>query len=175
MAAPLNRVYIAVSLDGYVATADGGVAWLDAYQSEDFGYDEFAATISTIVMGRATYDQVLGFGDWPYAGKQCIVVTSQPLPDPPPDTEAYGGSVESLTAALGGTQDDAVWVMGGATLIQAFLKQNAIDVMELFVMPILLGGGVRLFEHLDQQQPLSLASAHPYPSGVVKLTYALRR
>ena len=175
MAAPLNRIYIAVSLDGCIATADGGVSWLDSYQSEDFGYDEFVATVGTIVMGRATYDQVLGFGDWPYVGKRCIVVTSQPLAGPPDDTVAFQGSVADLVASLPTGGDGGVWVMGGASLIQAFLEMGAVDVMELFVMPVLLGGGLRLFDVMTRQQPLSLASTHAYPSGVVKLTYALQR
>ena len=171
MAGSLNRIYIAVSLDGYVATPDGGVEWLDAYQSEDFGYDEFFATIDTIVMGRSTYNQVLGFEDWPYSGKRSIVVTSRELSDAPPETEAFHGTPEELVQRLARENTD-VWVMGGAKLIQAFLNLNAISVMELFVMPI-LGGGVRLFEPMTSVRPVGLASAHSYPSGVVKLTYGI--
>lgn len=175
MVAPLNRIYIAVSLDGYVATADGGVAWLDDFQSEDFGYDEFVSAIGTIVMGRSTFNQVLGFGDWPYAGKHSIVVTSQPPSQLPLDTESHSGDIASLIGKLSDLDGGGVWVMGGATLIRAFLEHGAIDMMELFMMPRLLGSGVRLFEHASRQQDLVLASAHPYPSGAVKLTYTLRR
>lgn len=175
MVAPLNRIYIAVSLDGFVATSDGGVGWLDEYQSEDYGYDEFASAIGTIVMGRATFDQVLGFGDWPYEGKRSIVVTSQPLPQLPIDTETYSGDIKSLIGMIENQDGGGVWVMGGATLIRAFLELDAIDMMELFIMPRLLGSGVRLFDYLSRELHLTLAAAHPYPSGVVKLTYTLRR
>lgn len=175
MVAPLNRVYIAVSLDGFIATADGGVGWLDDYESEDFGYDEFSAAIGTVVMGRSTFDQVLGFGDWPYADKRSIVVTSHPVSQTPIDTEAYNGDIPSLIAQLERQDGGGVWIVGGATLIRAFLEQGAIDMMELFVMPRLLGSGVRLFDFLSREQELVLASSHPYPSGVVKLTYTLRR
>jgi dihydrofolate reductase len=172
MAGSFNRIYIAVSLDGYVATPDGGVEWLDAYQAEDFGYDEFFTTIDTIVMGRSTYEQVLGFETWPYVGKRSVVVTSRPLTDAPDDTHAFHGSPDELVQQLG--QDDAaVWIMGGAKLIQAFLNLDAIAMMELFVMPVLLGDGVRLFEPMRGPRRLSLASAQSYPSGVVKLTYSL--
>ena len=67
MASPQIQIYIATSLDSFIATADGGVDWLEPFQAEDLGYSAFVATIGTIVMGRTTYEQIRGFGSWPYA------------------------------------------------------------------------------------------------------------
>ena len=81
------RLYIATSLDGYIATPDGDVAWLEPFHAGDYGYDDFLKGIGTLVMGRTTFDQVLGFGAWPYAGKRAIVLTSRPVETPPEGAE----------------------------------------------------------------------------------------
>ena len=73
------RVYIATSLDGYVATPDGGVEWLEPFQDEDYGYNSFIQKIGTVIMGRTTFQQVLGFGQWPYKDLRVMVLSSHPL------------------------------------------------------------------------------------------------
>ena len=98
MPEPQFLVYIATSLDGFIATPDGGIGWLDAYPGEDYGYAEFVATIGTIVIGRATYDQVKGFGGWPYSGKRVIVLSSRALDAPPTGAEAYADDIAKLAA-----------------------------------------------------------------------------
>jgi hypothetical protein len=76
--------FMGMSLDGYIADKEGGVGWLDRFQSVDYGYDAFIAGIGAVVMGRATYDQAVGFpGGWPYGGKRGLTVTSRPLEDAP--------------------------------------------------------------------------------------------
>ena len=167
------RLYIATSLDGYIATPDGGVAWLEPYEAGDYGYEDFLKSVGTLVMGRSTFDQVLGFGDWPYKGKRAIVMTSRPV-------ETLPGGVEVRNANAAAVADEAksfgggdVWLMGGGNVVRQFLDAGLIDEMELFVMPLLLGDGVRLFPGSPTQAGLMLEDTQTYPSGVVRLLYAV--
>jgi dihydrofolate reductase len=167
------RVYIATSLDGFIATPDGGVAWLEPFEGQDYGYQAFAAGIQTIVMGRTTFEQVLGFGAWPYGGKRTIVLSARRDPELP--HEARGASdaaalVRELRAGSGGD----VWVLGGGRTIATFLELDAVDSLELFVMPLLLGAGIRLFEP-GTAATLRLGGTTTYPSGAVRLLYEVDR
>ena len=97
---PRVIVYIAMSLDGFIADRDGGVGWLDdIHPSEadgDFGYAEFYDSVGSLIMGRATYDQVLDFGAWPYPGKPTCVFTSNPPGDDHPDVEFVSGNPKAF-------------------------------------------------------------------------------
>lgn len=161
-------LYIAMSLDGFIADAEGGVHWLAPFDSPAYGYDEFVAGVDSLVMGRATYEQVRSFGSWPYAGKRVVVMTSRPLPDAPEGvTPWHGGSAAQLVAGLPGT----VWLVGGAKAIRTFLGAGLIDRMRLFVIPCLLGEGIRLFEGERPHGPLPLLAVRSFPTGVVELDY----
>lgn len=166
------RAYIAMSVDGYVATEDGGVAWLEAFQAADYGYEAFIGEIAVIVTGRATFDQARGFGEWPYAGKRVVVLTSHPIDDPPPDTEAWHDGAEALAARLRAEAPDGdAWVLGGPKTIDAFRRAGAVDTYELYVMPVLLGAGIPMFGRNDAPSLLGLANSHAYPDGAVRLIY----
>ncbi len=163
--------YIAVSLDGYVATADGGVDWLDQFDG-DYGYSEFIASIDTIVIGRITFEQSLTFGDWPYKGKRVIVQSSKPLDDLPPDTELWEGTTDELVAHLRERPSDKdVWLIGGPKSIDGFAELDAVDVYDVFVMPVLLGDGIPLFPRSTRYMSLKLTSSETYDNGVVRLVY----
>ena len=138
------RVYIASSVDGFVATADGGVKWLDAFHDpEGYDYDRFIRQIDAIVIGRATFDQVLGSGPWPYEGRHTYVLTSRPIDNPPPLTVAWRDDAAKLVERLRGMalQGD-VWLLGGPKSIGAFRELDAVDTYEVYVMPLLLGAGI---------------------------------
>jgi dihydrofolate reductase len=173
------RLYIAASLDGYISTPDGGVAWLESFQEHDYGFAEFFEQIGVVVMGRATYDQVRSFDmDWPYAGREAMILTSRPLEDnPPAGVRAWSEGVEALAAYLREgdieTAGDA-WVIGGAKVGRAFLDAGAIDEIQLFVMPILLGEGIRLFPDSKQSHTLELLSASPRDGGAVEMVYRVK-
>jgi dihydrofolate reductase len=95
------RGFIAASLDSYIATPDGGIEWLKPFEKFDYGYDRFIAEITTVVMGRKTYDQLPALGlDWPYPGKPGIVVTSRTLASSSQGVVAWRNGVESLIAHL---------------------------------------------------------------------------
>jgi len=94
------RVYIAVSIDGYVASSDSSVAWLYSFQGESYGYDDFIQQIDAIVIGRTTFEQALGFGDWPYNSKNTFVLTSRPIECLPPQTIPWHDSTAKLIEHL---------------------------------------------------------------------------
>lgn len=170
MSAPRFRLYVAVSLDGYIATKDGGVAWLDPFAG-DYGYDAFFASIGTLVIGRATYDQVREMGAWPYEGKPAWVLTSRALPGAPEGVEIWPWGVAKLIEQLRAGAGGDVWIVGGGKVVRGFLEADAIDEIELFVMPRLLGDGIRLFEPTESFSALELVDTHAYPDGVVRMRY----
>ena len=166
------RAYIAASVDGYVATPDGGVEWLEAFDGESYGYEDFTSDISTIVVGRTTLDQVLSFGDWPYPGKEVLVLTSRPLEVAPAQTRAWRAGPESLVAHLRGTvREGDVWILGGPQTIRAFSELGAVESYEIFVMPVLLGDGIPLFAPEGARQPLRLTGHQVFSNGAVQLAY----
>ena len=166
------RVYIAASVDGFVASADGSVDWLDAFHdSEGYGYDQFLQQIDAIVIGRTTFDQVLGFGPWPYSGIDTYVLTSRPIDNPPPQTVVWSDGAAALVEHLRSLSlRGDVWLLGGPRCIDAFRELGAVDLYELHVMPVLLGSGISLLKE-GGATPLRLVDSHVYADGVVKLTY----
>jgi dihydrofolate reductase len=161
---------MAVSLDGYVADAHGEVGWLDAWVGQDFGFDVFLAGVGPLVMRRRTCEQSRGFGDRPYAGHPCRVVTSSPLLDPPEQVEAWTHGVGALAERLRAERGADCRVVGGPQLQCAFIEGGALDRLELYVMPVLLGQGLRLFpEGCRGRGRLYLAAAQRLAGEVVRL------
>lgn len=157
--APLVRVYIAMSLDGYIALPDGSVTWLEAYPMEEFDFMGFAKTIAVTVMGRRTYDESFTRGGPTPGGGRAVVMTHRPINDPPKGVETYDGDPAELIARLkreiaestkkkSSTKKD-IWLIGGGESILAFHRAGLIDRWEIFVAPILLGDGIPLFPKND--------------------------
>ncbi len=176
MSPPRFRAYLALSLDGFVATADGGVHWLERYNSEAFGYTDFLAGIGTIVIGRATFEQALTFGEWGWPGKDVYVLTNRPLGSDTPRTQAWTRSPAELVAHLKAhAAPGDVWLLGGPRSLHPFRALDAVDAYELYVIPILLGKGLPLFEPHEAQRALSLVRHRAFENGVVELVYAPQR
>jgi len=165
-------IYVAASLDGYIADRECGVKWLDAYNSKDFKFEEFFEKIDAIVMGRATYDQVIEMDvPWPYGARRCVVLSRRDLPAAGPcHVERHSGGIEPLITDLR-KENKRIWIVGGGEVFKAFLKTGAVDELNLFVLPILLGDGVKLFPPQDSGGALELLSATPFENGVVRLDY----
>lgn len=166
-------VFVGISVDGFLARSDGGLDWLpDA--PEDHGYDAFMATVDVIVMGRKTYDIVLGFGAWPFT-KPVFVLTNRALPLPLPE----GAMVESLT---GTPAEIAVLLeqrgylhayIDGGIVIQQFLRAGLIHEMTVTRVPCLIGRGIPLFGDLPGDIRLRHVRTTTFPSGLVSTLYAV--
>ncbi|MDP3415845.1 dihydrofolate reductase family protein [Falsiroseomonas sp.] len=143
----LFHCHIATSLDGMIARPDGGVDWLveGAPPPEAFGFDAFYDQVALILMGRGTYEAARRMGDWPYAGKPALVVTSRPLDDAPPGVETRPGDLPALVAELRQRGLGLVWVEGGGQLLRGLLGIGALDRLEMAVVPVILGAGIPLF------------------------------
>lgn len=171
-------LYIAMSLDGFIADAKGGVDWLsgDGSDPEAPGsYDAFTQDIDTVIMGRNTYDQVTGElspDAWPYEGLTTYVVTHRLLPDQP-GIRFAADTPEALVRRLQAGDGKDIWICGGAQIAQTLLREDLIDRLQLTIIPTLLGDGVRLFDQLPQEQPLRLAHTRA-DNGMVELTYEKR-
>lgn len=171
-------LYIAMSLDGFIADTRGGVDWLcgDGSDSDAPGsYDTFIRDVDTVIMGRRTYDQVtddLSPDVWPYEGRQTYVVTHHPQPDQP-GICFTSDTPETLVRRLQAGDGKDIWICGGAQIAQTLLREDLIDRLQLTIIPTLLGDGVRLFDQLPQEQPLQLAHTRT-DNGMVELTYERR-
>lgn len=168
-------LYIAVSLDGYIAPKDGSVAWLDEFNQgtgSDYGYAAFQESIGAVIMGGETYRQVLGFGEWPYADKMAYIVTSRKVHDSDDySIRAYSGDVLTLVGQIRQAIDQDIWLVGGANLVAQFLHHDLIVEYILFFMPILLGEGIPLFQDGFDVKRLKLLNLNSYPNGVVRVVY----
>lgn len=171
---PKCSVFIATSLDGYIARTDGSIDWLDMVQmeGEDYGFHEFFDSVDALILGRKTYDTVLGFPDWPYAGKRCIILTHRPDLSRHGE-EFYQGDATQLLDRLGEEGIQRAYVDGG-NVIQQFLEDNLIDDLTLSIIPLVLGDGNRLFARGETEHPLTLESSRAWGSGLVQLRYRLK-
>jgi dihydrofolate reductase len=166
-------VFIATSLDGFIARPDGSIDWLQSVDSpgEDYGYQEFFDSVDTLVIGRNTYDVVRGFPAWPYTGKRCVVLTHRPAP-PAFDEEFSGEDPVGLLARLGREGARHVYVDGGQ-VIRQFLAAKSIDRLTLSIVPILLGGGIPLFSGVGELGVV-LEHTRAWPTGLVQSRYRIR-
>jgi dihydrofolate reductase len=167
--------HIATSLDGKIARPDGSVEdWLAAeYPAEDFGFDDFFAGVDAILMGRGTYEAVLRFGggNWPYSGKPTTVMTTRTLPDPPPGVEVRSGDIAAVAAELESRGYRRVWIEGGGQFIRTMIAIGKLDVLELAVIPIILGDGIPLFPQGTDELHLRLVKCEAKVSGALHLVY----
>jgi dihydrofolate reductase len=172
MQRPRCSVFIATSLDGYIARPDGTFDFLSVVEreGEDYGFADFFATIDALVIGRNTYETALAFPEWPYAGKRCIVLTHRETPSVHGE-QFFAGEPEALLEQLALAGAQRLYVDGGA-VIRAFLAGNLIDDMTLSVVPTLLGRGISLFGQEVPEQRLSLETCKAYESGLVQLCYS---
>ncbi|MGO4104464.1 dihydrofolate reductase family protein [Leifsonia sp. YAF41] len=173
-------VFIATSLDGFIAGENGELDWLTDENDTlgETGYDEFFASVDALVIGRKTFDTVLGFGEWPYAGKRVLVLSrtlgADGAPGAPgtpaaPDTTVHT-DLDDVVATLEREGVKRVYVDGGQT-IQAFLRRGLISEMTLTQAPVLLGSGVSLFGPLDERVHLRLTATRELGAGFTQASY----
>lgn len=166
--------YIAASLDGFIATSDDSLDWLFKYEGMDLGehdYNLFLKRIRTVVMGRGTYDFIARQpAPWAYGEQRVLVVTSHPITSPMGALELRQ-DVDALISELRALDDGDVWMLGGGQLQMAFLERGALDEIEIYVIPELLGGGRPLFPAAGFETSPRLISARSMDRGCVRLHY----
>ena len=167
-------LYIAMSLDGYIATKDGGVGWLDPFNGtgDDYGFNKLVDSIDVNIQGANTYKQVLGFDvDYPYKSKS-FVVTRQKLDVPSgANVEFFSGELSKLVVKAKEEAKKDIWLIGGGNLAQQFIKQNLVDEMIISLMPVLIGEGIQLFGDTGTPKSLELVEVEKFKAGVLNLRY----
>jgi len=166
-------VFMAMSVDGFIAGPDDDLTFLEkvAQVGEDYGYGEFFASIQVLVLGRRTWDTLVGFDTWPYAGKRVIVATSHPSAIVANyGEETWSGDPRALLEGLFQEGCRRVYVDGGS-LVRGFLSAQIVDELTLSIVPVLLGSGRPLFSEGLPTLDLRLAEAKSFSSGLVRLRF----
>ena len=162
-------LFIASSLDGYVARENGDIDWLP--QNTASGYDEFYKSIDTVIMGKKTYDQILTFGDYPYKDKKSYVFTRNNNHSKDENTE-FVHDVDKLVKDIISNSGTNIWLVGGAEIISAFVNFGFVDEIILSIIPIVLGKGIPLFKNIQKETKLELIKTTDY-DVLVELHYKI--
>lgn len=169
-------LYIATSIDGYIATPDGGVEWLNEIPNptnEDHGYKELLASIDTVLMGGKTYHEIIGFGiPWPYKDKKSYVISRRDSNVTPNEnvhfiTEDVIARISELKFEVG----KDIWLVGGGELTAMLLNANLIDEMQICTVPIILGNGIPLFPGKTKESHWKLVNSKVFSTGLLLSTY----
>jgi dihydrofolate reductase len=165
--------YVAASVDGYIATPDGGIGWLAPFESsaEDYGYASFYSSVDAVILGSHTYEQAIGFGEWPYPDKPVRVASSRRLEVAAPNVVVTADDPASIVRELGQGGAGRIWLVGGGMLAGAFARAGLIDEYIVSVMPVLLGEGVALLGASATCVGLELVTTKTFGDGVIQSVY----
>lgn len=169
-------LYIAISLDGFIARPDGNLDWLTSVpqpKTGDYGYAELLKSIGTTIMGRKTYDEIIGFGvEWPYVGLDSFVVTTNKnFKIHSPDTYPLTENLKNFVTELKKKTEKDIWLIGGGKLTTTFINEGILDKMIITVIPKIIGEGIPLFADKPNETNWTLTEAKSFDTGVVNLTY----
>lgn len=177
---PKISVFIATSIDGYIAKANGDIDWLTKFsppanedEDKDCGFSKFFSNVDVLVMGRNTYKVVSGFETWPYKGKR-VVVLSSTLTSVCEQAELFKGNIAHLIEKLHADSIKHIYVDGGTT-ISHFLNMNLVDRLIISLIPIALGSGIPLFSKIDSEKWFRLVSSKPFSNGLMQLEYEVAK
>ena len=167
-------VFVGTSLDGFIARANGAFDFLPPGGGEPHGYEEFMATVDALVIGRKTYETVLGLDAWPYGKKPTFVLSTHSLAPAPAGAilERMSGSPAEIVSQLVNRGIQHVYVDGGIT-IQRFLQAGLIQRLTITRVPVLIGTGIPLFGVIPHDITLKHIATHQYASGLVKSEYEI--
>ncbi len=173
----LVRYHVAVSLDGYIAPNDGSADWLQPYGKIAMGFiGPWMKQIGGLIVGRASYDQAIDLGGWMWGKTPTLVMTSRPIEAGPQTVHGHSGDPAAGLAKLRQRMseqdlDTDVWLFGGGDTAGRFLSHNLIDLVELAVVPIVLGQGRPLFAGVSTQLTLEHTASQPIGMGCVVNSY----
>jgi len=168
--------YVVASLDGFIATPDGGVEWLSPFEGtgEDYGYAEFYASVDVLLMGSRTYEQALTFGRWPYEGKPSLVLSKRRLRPGRADVTVSADPPARVASHLQSLDYRRCWLVGGAALAGSMRAAGLISQYVVSLVPVVLGDGIPLFGQQGPRERLTLASSRAFANGLVQVTYTTR-
>jgi len=164
-------VFIASSLDGYIAAEDGSLEWLMSAgrPDEDYGFDSFLASVDAVAMGRGTYDSIAHVDELPYGDRPLMVLTHR-AGDERPGVSFVQCTPHEAVSSWESSGYGRVYIDGGV-VISDFLAHGLVDELTITTVPTLLGRGIRLFHPIDTATDLLLQSVRSWPSGMVQSAY----
>lgn len=174
---PVKTVlYIATSLDNYIAKPDGNLDWLTSFpqpSTGDYGYQALLDSTESIVMGRKTYEELMSVVDeWPYSEFLTYIVTSNPAFEvQSPNTFVISNDLPDFIENLKIRSSKNVWIVGGGNLITELVNLELIDTMILSIVPTILGEGIPLFPNNPKESSWKLANVEKFDTGLINLTY----
>lgn len=163
-------MFIATSLDGYIAGTYGEIDWL--FDDADYGYKEFYASIDTMLMGNSTYKQVLTFGDFPHRDKEIFVFTKDINQKNDKNVSYISNDISTFVANLKMKTGKDIWLVGGSEINSILLSNDLIDEMIISIHPLLLGAGISLFKGPIEIKRFKLIEYKTFPGGLTQVTYA---
>lgn len=165
-------VFVGTSVDGFIARPDGGLDWLPHEGGEEHGYQAFFASVDALVIGRHTYETVLGFDSWPYGAKPVYVLSSVPLPPGPSGSMVHhlAGEPAEIVAKLAALGFQHAYIDGGIT-VQGFLRSGLIQRLIITRVPVLIGAGIPLFGATGRDIQLRHIATRHFASGLVQSEY----
>lgn len=169
-------LYIATSLDGYIATKDESLEWLFNVEGEgDNGYSAFYEAVDTVLIGKKTYDWIIKHetGEFPYKNKECYVFTRSFIEDTA-DVKFINDDIVNVTNKLKSQEGGDIWIVGGGELLQTFVKEKLVDEIILTVAPTIIGKGIPLFKEGDYQLDLKLKGTRTF-NQFVELNYVVKK
>jgi dihydrofolate reductase len=165
--------YVATSLDGFIATLDGGIDWLPRQdpEGEDFGYRAFYDSVDGLIMGRLTYDKIRRHAAWPYPRKPCWVFSHRPLESEPPEVIQTAQPLAELVAEMDRYKLKRIFLVGGGKLASQFQRQGLITEYDIGLVPVILGSGTPLFAGSAELEKLKLLDTRCFATGEVLMRY----
>lgn len=168
------QLFIATSLDGYIARTSGAVDWL--LTDQDYGYSEFFEQVDTVLMGRKTYEQVLSFGEYPYSGKQGYVFSKTQLQQQDENVEFVSSDEAIFLNELCQKDGKNIWLVGGSEIIHFCLQHEFVDELILSIHPMILGSGIPLIAHDPTLETiLQLKDTRTYETGLLQVSYTFQK
>lgn len=170
------KLYIAISLDGYIARPDGELDWLLKYPmptGTEYGYKDFTDSIDTIIMGNSTYQEIITMNvDWPYKDTSTYVLTRYKTNLLPKENVTYlSDNVIDAIRRLKQQEGKDIWLMGGGQVVTLLLNQDLVDEMQISYVPVILGEGIPLFPNKPKESKWELTGNTAYDSGIIKVDY----
>jgi dihydrofolate reductase len=165
------KLFIASSLDCYIAREDGGIDWL--FTDDDYGYTKFYDSIDTIIVGRKSYDQSLTSDDYPYKGKSVYVFTRKKIRknNNEQDVEYIDTNIQDFVTSLTQSIGKDIWLIGGGEIVSVLLNAGLVDEIILSIHPIILGTGIPLLRDIQKEVNLKLENSLSFDSGLTQLYY----